>query len=355
MKLHRLPIPVALSLLLGVATGCSSFRTRDNFQPQRMPKLAGVPTATELFQQASTQWWDAASKGEKTGATAPQKQAFLTAGLNLSDELADAWLKGQFRQDTDSRYWKNAFNTTLSLTTAALGWTAAAPKLVTAVGATGVAINSGWNNYEAAYLLSSAMPKVIDKLKSFRKTLRNQIEEDFRAKSYSYVETRTLIDRYHDTISRESVKNFIDSSIDLAQASYKNPAAEVLSAPETVALNKALYGVIYGPEVQGSFTQTELVVLFVYNIDGANSAVVKALKEKPAYLSLLAKADGLLGANKTEFSRLLSKLDSLAALAPKADALKREFLPAKPDSIDNGLKPQGGTGVSFQPKIESIK
>jgi hypothetical protein len=316
-----------------------------------MPKLAGVPDATELFQQASTQWWDSASKGEKTNATAGQKQAFLTAGLNLSDELADAWLKGQFRQDTDSRYWKNTFNTTLSLTTAALGWTAAAPKLITAVGAAGAAVNSGWNNYEAAYLLSSSMPKVIDKLKSFRKSLRSRIEEDFQAGAYSYVQTRTLIDRYHDTISRESVKNFIDSSIDLAQASYKNPADEVLAAPEIAGANRQLYGLVY-PGKEGTFTVTELVVLLVTNTDGSTSTAVKKLKEKGAYEMMITSAEKLQGDKKTEFARLLSKLNSLASLTSKADAFKNLL---SGGSQDSELKPQGGTRISFQPKIESIK
>ncbi len=344
-------ILACLVALLFATSGCSSIRTRHNFQPQPIPKVTGVPTATELFQQASARWWDAEKKEQKK-ATFDDKKAFLAAGLNLSDELADAWLKVQFRQDTDSRYWKNNFNTALSLSTAALGWAAAGSKVITAVGASGAAINSGWNNYEAAYLLSSSMPKVIDKLKTFRRDLRAKIERNFEADEYSYIETRMLIDQYHDTISRESVKHLIDSSIDLAKAFYAAPGTEVDSSDEVTSLNKQIYEIVY-PAQKGAFSHNELIALRIWSLNGRESAIVKKLADKPAYAPLFDRIGAMKGEEAANFARILGQIDQLASLSSKADAVMRSFDTKENGAIERAIRLHGQSRLNFQPQIKA--
>src|SRR5258706_7006372 len=164
--------------LLFASTGCSWFHQKMAFQPE-LVSSAG-PSKLEIFKKASANWYNQKTGLDMAGVTSDTRYAFLEAGLNLSDEYADKWLKTMYGMDTDSKFWQNSFNTALSLTTAALGFTAAAPKVVAAVGASGVAVNSEWGNYDAAYILSSAMPKVIAKIKESRETLRQTVEQEFK-------------------------------------------------------------------------------------------------------------------------------------------------------------------------------
>jgi Ca2+-binding EF-hand superfamily protein len=197
-------------------------------------------------------------------------------------------------------------------------------------------------------------------LKSFRLALRIKIIEQFDASEPSYIETRDIIDKYHETISRENIKRFIDKSVELAKTVYTQPVDNPLSDPRAIEPNKALFKLVYTND--GAFSLNELVALYARHVYGDSSKIATELGKVDAYKTIFDAHLQNIGtdtAKKQEFAQLMSKLNNYLSLHIKAEAIKKNIEEADPngnglvDGTIGSLFPSTIGKINFEPNVIS--
>lgn len=288
-----------IALAFGMAA-CSS----GNFQPKPLPlgvkqEITVIKTGRDGIQsreKITTQSLSAAflaaqdaAYAERNSPTVSNLRTFLESGMNLSDELANQWLGDQYAKDTDSRFAHDTANTALGVATTAVGIAEGSAKSVALLGAGTVGLNTQWGNYEAAYLLSTALPKVIAKLKEFRASLREELLGSVGA-STTYDDVVRMLMGYHDTASRQYVKLFIERSAELAKFSTGN-STSLASDRQFVEQSGKLFSALNPPNGKGFYRLEEVAILVGLATETKDSTLDKAIRSVPLNAALGLKLD----------------------------------------------------------------
>jgi hypothetical protein len=311
--------------LMGAFTGCTT-ATSSNFQPPQLPSIGDRGVQVYLdddgkeIKSANAEMSTFVRLGkdiEALKSDADKRREFVQAGLNVSDHLADQWFRYQFARDVSTRHDNNTFNIAASGLTAVLGITDASEKAVALLGAATATTNAQWKNYEASYLLSSALPRVLKKLREYRHERRNEILERYRDKASmpGYYEAITDLRSYHQTASREVVKQFIEDSAELAEFAPKFDADAGVKGIQVLPMNTALFSVLY-PGTAGMFSKMDLVnIQALLSYDETNN-LVAAIAATPSGKNLaeLIKTISADPARKPTLMKLMLALNGLLKL-----------------------------------------
>lgn len=320
---HRSGRTITLLFPCAFMAGCIN-TSAPNFQPKQLPAIGDEKGTYFDVQGKEITWFNAeiqrfvdlnslVSNGESTPA---YRRAFVEAGLNVSDQVANRWFREQFALDAQSRYNNNTFNVITGGLTALFGITDASAKAVSLLGAATSVTNAQWKNYEASYLLSSALPLVLEKLREFRKVRRNEIIARYNGDAVpGYYEAVDELRNYHQTASREVIKRFIEKSAELAEFTTKLDQDGGAKGIQVLPLNTALFTLFY-PRTAGTFSKNELITIYALVSQAKTSNLVAAISGTTTGKHLFELVERICGEpdGKGDLMKLISALNSLLAL-----------------------------------------
>jgi hypothetical protein len=315
-----LALPFALCCTAGVFTsGCVS----KHLQPEPMPlNNASTVTYTKPAQNGKPAETVAVpglvadfemkrgAAAVATGSTETAMKAFFLSGANLSDYLANKWFTGQYNHDITSRYQHDTANTMLGTATAVLGIAEGSLKSISILGASSVAINNQWKNYEAAFLLSTALPKVLAKLQDARKDLKATTLAGIDATT-TYEEVVGLLLEYHETASRQHVKVFIETSVELAQYAIGDSTSLAFNR-DFSGKSAELYAAL-NANANGLYSLKDAITIVALSRETSTSPLYTRIVSVPLNKALAAKLAAAL-ADATFKEPTLKALAALSAL-----------------------------------------
>jgi hypothetical protein len=280
----------------------AEIKTYDQAGTPTTPLIVEIGSRLENFQLRRAE----ASKVAKPSVDTIEE--FLKAGFNLSDASAELWFDKHYQKDINSRFLHDTVNTVLGTATAVVGIADGSSTSVALLGAGTVAVNNQWQNYEAAYLLSTSLPTVIDKIKEARKAQREEMLKSVTELT-TYEDAVHLLMVYHDSASRKAIKLFIEQSVKLAEYSVGD-STKLGDLRQIVALGAKIHKAING--VDGAYSPQDIAALVTFFFEPAGSEVVEVLKQIPAYVLLQASLTASL-ADSTKKDDVISTLFSAKA------------------------------------------
>jgi hypothetical protein len=341
-----------LSLIfLFLGSGCSLQRHRIKFQPDPLPAFAAASMVVvdESGQERRVPLKDLTEHFVALSTRAQSNHRsdineFIAAGLNVSDEIVERWFKQQLALESASRYHQNAANVAGGFATAFLGITDASSRAVGILGAGVTAMNAQWRNVEAYYLLSPALPVVIEKLRGFRAEQREAILTALKTQEVSYNEAVAILRSYHQIASRETVQRYLQKSAELARFSATYDEKSGATEAEIGAQSSVVYALL-NEDAAGFYSERDLAALFAILTEPADSDVLTALRATPRYRAIADRVADLTESGRNRLIGRMLVLDGLLGLEKRVEAMREAAAVAL-------IEVQFGTRLSTQARRE---